>query len=203
MMPALIQGGQHTVIAGLAQNNVSGLGRELIFADLVAERRPICIFFQDDQNDAAPLRQFRIWRKARGRQNSGEGRLFIADARARDLDGFVKRVEKFWNFSPSPILVRDLGSQRLDFSDPWFTFARELTEIYRAVTVTIANLGPHVLASTPIKSIPGADRRFEVTDNGGGFVTLKGEGEVLRFKPKHVPGGVVWDIKEQETSHAA
>jgi hypothetical protein len=202
MMRALIQGGQHTIIAGVTGNNQSGVARELIFADLVSERRPICIFFQDDQNDTAPLRQFRVWQKARGKQSNGAHRLFVADAGARDLDGFVRRVEKFWNFSPSPILVRDLGSQHLDLSDPWFVHAPELARMYRAVVVTIANLGPHVLASTPIKSIPDADLRFEATDHGG-FVSLKGEGEVLRFKPKHVPGAVIWNIQEQETSHAA
>jgi hypothetical protein len=202
MMRALIQGGQHTVIAGIAQSNAAGVAREAIFADLVSKRRPICIFFQDDANDPTPNWQFDIWRKARGKPHSGVNRLFVADARARDLDGFVKRVDKFWNFSPSPILVRDLSGQHLDLSDPWFANAPELARIYRAVIVTIANLGPHVLASTPIKSVP-ADRHYEAADHGDGFVTLKGEGDVLRFKPKNIPGGVIWNIQEQETSHAA
>jgi hypothetical protein len=178
------------------------VAREFINADLTSERHPVCIYFQDDANDPTPSWQLGLWLKARGKSSSISKRLFVADARARDVNGLVMRVDKLWGFTKSPILVRDLSGQHLDLSDPWFGYAPELAKIFRAVVVTIANLGPHVLASTPIKSVP-ADRHYEVTDDGSGFVTLKGEGNVLRFTPKAVTGGVIFNAVEQETSHAA
>lgn len=196
---------QHSVIAGVSGQNQSGIARELIFDAITSGKRPTLIAFVDVPHDDAIRDQFSIWCRARKR-TFNKSQVVVTDAihSAKDDDHFFAKVDLSWKLrpSPSPIFYRDLSGVPV-VRDRWISFAPELAAMYRSPVLTCANLGPHVLASSPIQDIE-ADAHWECTDYGA-QVRLKHieSGEALQFTPKAVHGGRVWNVETQENNHAA
>lgn len=187
--------GQVTVIGGIASQYQSAIARELVFADVVSERHPAAIFLSDD--DEMPLRHFKVWRRARHKPNSGEGRIHVTDAlySARDMDDFIVKLDKLWRYLPSPLIVRDTSSA-LFKPDRWTAWAPEIAQTFRAKCVSVINSGVHELTAFPLTDIP-ADAHWQCTDEQS-HVAVKNLAtrETIQFIGRAVDGGMVFNSKE-------
>ncbi|HVV79322.1 MAG TPA: hypothetical protein VHD59_06875 [Pseudolabrys sp.] len=201
-MTNILNPGQVTVIGGTASQYQSAIARELVFADVVSERHPVAIFLVDDPNDPAVLRNFHVWRVARRKPNTGNGRVHATDAlhSAQDLDALVAKIDKLWGYVPSPLIVRDTSSALFKL-DRWTAWAPEIARSYRAKCVTVVNTGVHPLIAMPLTEIPG-DAHWQVTDDQL-RVTAKNLAtqESVQFIGRAVDGGMVFDAKEAELAH--
>jgi hypothetical protein len=195
----ILTAGQVTVLGGIASQYQSAVAREFVFSEIVSERRPVAIFLTDDPSDPTPLTQFKIWRRARGKPNSGEGRIYTTDAvhTSRDIEGLIAKVDKLWGYTRSPILVRDISASAYK-PDRWLNWAREIARIYSAMCLTVVNTGAHPLASFPLTDIPG-DTHWECSDNQLA-VTVKNlaNGDKINFRGRHVQGGLVFDEQREQ-----
>jgi hypothetical protein len=196
----ILKAGQVTVIGGTAGNYQAALARELVFNEVVSERRPVAIFLTDDANDPTPLTQFKIWRKARGKPNRGEGRIHVTDAlpRSRQLDLLTSKIDKLWAYAPSPIIVRDISSA-LYRPDRWIDdWSFQIARIYRAMCLTVVSTGAHPLTSFPLNGISG-DAHWECSDDQLA-VTLKNlaSGDKINFRGRHVQGGLVFNQQREQ-----
>jgi hypothetical protein len=198
-MTNILNAGQVTVIGGTAGNFQAGIAREFVFNEVVSERRPVAIFLTDDPNDPTPLTQFKIWRKARGKPNSGEGRIHVTDAlhRSRDIGGLIGKIDKVWGYT-APIIVRDISGNGYR-PDRWIDgWASEIARVYRAMCLTVVSTGAHPLTSFPVTDVPG-DVRWECSDDQLA-VTLKNlaSGDKINFRGRHVQGGLVFNQQREQ-----
>lgn len=200
-MTNILNPGQVTVIGGISSQYQSAIARELVFADVVSERHPVAIFLVDDPNDTAVLRNFHVWRVARRKPNTGNGRVHVTDAlhSARELDGLVAKIDRLWGYV-APLIVRDTSGAQFR-PDRWTAWAPEIARSYRAKCVTVVNTGVHPLIATPLTDIP-ADAHWECSENQM-QATLKNlaTAETVKFTRRAVDGGVVFNAKDAELAY--